>query len=109
MRRPSPRILNRTLSITRRAWDRDKARGRIVAAEEVAMLPGTLQAARESRVPDHLKASTAIDMMALFAIDPEVKADDLIADGPVVMSCAGPAFDDPGRGAYFVVFGTRKA
>ncbi len=108
MRRPSPRILNRALTVTRRTWGRDKARGRAVESEEVVEIPGTLQAARESRVPDHLKASTAIDTMALFAVDPGVKADDLIADGPVVMSAAGPAIDDPGRGAYFVVFGTRK-
>jgi hypothetical protein len=108
MRPPSNRLLNRALTVTRRAWTRDVAGGKVAATAAVATLPGTLQQVRADRVPDHLRASGKVDCVALFRSDPVLQVDDLVADGATVMSVAAPAVDEAGRG-YWVAYGTRKA
>jgi hypothetical protein len=107
MRRPSGRILNRTLTVTRQAWGVDDAYGRVVTGTTTATLPGTLQQARADRVPEQLRAAASIDCMALFGSDPELAVDDLVDDGSTVMSVKA-VVDELGTAGYWVAYGTRK-
>lgn len=110
MRRPSSRIRNRRLTVRKQTYQQDTAGGRTQTSTSAAQYDGSLQPVSANRVPDHLRASAAIDTMALFAEDPGVEADDLI-EGPdgTVMHAAAPALDQGGRGSCWIVYGVRKS
>lgn len=108
MRPPSGRLFNLTVTVRRRTWTSDASGGRVPSTGSAASVAASAQPLSVERTPEHLRATGKVAYQVHFASDPGVDVDDLVElpDGSI-LSVAGPALDEAGRGAMWTAYALR--
>jgi hypothetical protein len=100
---PSDRMLNGSVSVTRKTWSNVRGQ-RTVASTTIVTLPASVQVDRRTsrREVYGLTAGQTL-YVAYFRAEPNVDAQDEIAWNGKVLSVLGPARDEAGRGRVWAV------